>query len=162
MRRSASDVAAFWAQVQAGRIAGLAHLVPGSSPDRAARISSGVVYLAAPHTPLTKAGQRRADAAEVLRVQIDAEMARLAACGVLPLCPALAVSGILSVSALVDGAPEARDLTTWRSLAVPTLACARAIAVPALPGWMDCPAVADAVAFGLRYSKSVHLYEAAR
>ena len=120
-----------------------------------------MLYLAAPHVPLQGNGALWRNAAALRRVEIEAELARLAASGVLALCPALAVSGVLAVSELVDGAPAARDLTSWSALAVPTLACARLVAVPALAGWRDCPTVAGAVGYALRHNVPVHLYEAA-
>lgn len=161
MKRGA-EVRAFWAQVLQDKGPNFGRIVSDSSPDRAARVGSGVVYLAAPHVPLQGDGRLWANAATLRRVEIEAELARLAACGVLAICPALAVSGILSVADLVDGAPSARDLTTWTALAVPTLACAKLVAVPALAGWRDCPAVAGAVKYALGYNVPVHLYEAAK
>jgi len=159
--KGGADLRAFWAQVLGDGSPARGLLVTGSSPDRAARLCGGVLYLAAPHVPLQGNGQLWRNAAAIRQVEIEAELARLAASGVLALCPALVVYGVLAVADLIDGAPAARDLTSWSALAVPTLACARLVAVPALPGWRECPAVAGAVGYALRHNVPVHLYEAA-
>ncbi|MCA2014396.1 DUF1937 family protein [Cereibacter sphaeroides] len=131
----------------------------GSSPDRVRRHCSGLVYLCAPYVHEAQIrGVWRVERSVRISVLASVERARLAACGVTALCPAIDIAEIAHARVLVDDAPEPLDMTYWRAWSQPILNVAALLAVPEIPGWDRCPLVWRDLRFALAQNVPVHVY----